>query len=91
MNACANRARSGNGLWMKPPIVAASESPSSFFWLDASPKETSSRTQLFGPGDLAVTTDYRDVLAEVCVKRLKNPALAEIFPGYTATLRGYLK
>lgn len=38
--------------------------------------------QLFGPGDLAVTTDYRDVLAEICQKRLNNPALSEIFPGY---------
>jgi len=47
--------------------------------------------QLFGPGDLAVTTDYRDVLAEVCVKRLNNSALTEIFPNYTATLRGFLK
>jgi uncharacterized protein (DUF1501 family) len=47
--------------------------------------------QLFGPGDLAVTSDYRDVLAEVCVKRLHNPALAEIFPNYQATLRGFLK
>jgi uncharacterized protein (DUF1501 family) len=47
--------------------------------------------QLFGPGDLAVTTDYRDVLAEVCVKRLNNPALTEIFPEYKATLRGLLE
>ena len=47
--------------------------------------------QLFGPGDLAVTSDYRDVLAEVCVKRLNNTALAEIFPDYQATVRGFLK
>lgn len=47
--------------------------------------------QLVGPGDLAVTTDYRDVLAEVCAKRLNNPALAEIFPGYTAHLPGFIK
>lgn len=47
--------------------------------------------QLFGPGDLAVTTDYRDVLAEVCVKRLNNPALGEIFPNYTATLQKLLR
>jgi uncharacterized protein (DUF1501 family) len=38
--------------------------------------------QLIGPGDLAVTTDYRDVLSEILVKRLNNPATAEIFPGY---------
>lgn len=47
--------------------------------------------QLFGPGDLAVTTDYRDVLAEVCVKRLNNPALTEIFPEYQASLRGFVR
>ena len=40
------------------------------------------REQLFGPGDLAVTTDYRDVLGEVVEKRLKNPALGEVFPTY---------
>ncbi|MCC7361651.1 MAG: DUF1501 domain-containing protein [Anaerolineales bacterium] len=37
---------------------------------------------LIGPGDLAVTTDYRDVLAEVIAARLNNAALAEVFPGY---------
>jgi hypothetical protein len=37
-----------------------------------------------------VTTDYRDVLAEVCLKRLNNPALSEIFPGYAAMPRGFL-
>lgn len=46
--------------------------------------------QLVGPGDLAVTTDYRDVLAEVCLRRLNNPALGEIFPGFTPTPRGFL-
>jgi uncharacterized protein (DUF1501 family) len=44
--------------------------------------------QLIGPGDLAVTTDYRDVLSEVCIKRLNNPAVGEIFPGYEAKLPG---
>jgi uncharacterized protein (DUF1501 family) len=38
--------------------------------------------QLIGPGDLAVTTDYRDVLSEILVKRLSNPATQEIFPEY---------
>jgi uncharacterized protein (DUF1501 family) len=47
--------------------------------------------QRFGPGDLAVTTDYRDVLAEVCLKRLNNPALEAIFPNYQAMLRGICK
>lgn len=38
--------------------------------------------QIMGPGDLAVTTDYRDVLSEILVKRLNNPATADIFPNY---------
>jgi uncharacterized protein (DUF1501 family) len=38
--------------------------------------------QLIGPGDLAVTTDYRDVLSEILVKRLNNTATNEIFPNY---------
>jgi uncharacterized protein (DUF1501 family) len=42
---------------------------------------------LVGPGDLAVTTDYRDLLAELCMRRLGNPALDKIFPGFTPTLR----
>ena len=50
-----------------------------------------SADQLVGPGDLAVTTDYRDVLAEVCQKRLNNLALGEIFPAYNATVRDFLK
>lgn len=47
--------------------------------------------QLFGPGDLAVTTDYRDVLAEVCVKRLNNSAVTTIFPDYAVTLPGFMR
>ncbi len=47
--------------------------------------------QLVGPGDLAVTTDYRDVLSEILVKRLNNPALEEIFPNYKATMPEILK
>lgn len=41
--------------------------------------------QRVGPGDLAITTDYRDVLAEILVKRLSTPDLGMIFPGYSAT------
>jgi uncharacterized protein (DUF1501 family) len=33
-------------------------------------------------GDLAITTDYRDVLAEVVNGRLGNAALDELFPNY---------
>lgn len=46
--------------------------------------------QMIGPGDLAVTTDYRDVLSEVLVKRLNNAAVNEIFPGYSPVLRDLL-
>lgn len=44
--------------------------------------------QLVGPGDLAVTTDYRDVLGEIIHKRLNNPLLPAIFPGYTVNSLG---
>lgn len=40
-------------------------------------------TQLDGPGDLKVTTDYRSVLAEVIARRLKNPNTDAIFSGLT--------
>lgn len=48
------------------------------------------REQLFGPGDLAVTTDYRDILAEVITRRLNNPAIEQIFPDYITTSHGFL-
>ncbi len=38
--------------------------------------------QLEEPGDLRVTTDYREVLAEVVRKRLGNPNIAQVFPGF---------
>jgi uncharacterized protein (DUF1501 family) len=47
--------------------------------------------QLIGPGDLAVTTDYRDVLSEVLQKRLNNPATDEIFPDYQPTMLNVMK
>ena len=50
-----------------------------------------SQGQLFGPGDLAVTTDYREVLAEVCRKRLNNPAADQIFPGFTPGRAGFVR
>lgn len=34
-------------------------------------------------GDLEVTTDFRRVLSEILVRRLCNPNLEAIFPGYT--------
>ncbi len=39
--------------------------------------------QLYGPGDLAPTTDFRTVLGEVVTKRLGNSALDSVFPGFT--------
>ena len=47
--------------------------------------------QLIGPGDLAVTTDYRDVLSEILTKRLNNPATNEIFPDYQPKMLSVLK
>ena len=42
-------------------------------------------------GDLAITTDFRDVLSEIVVQRLHNPAVDRVFPGYRATYRGILR
>ena len=47
--------------------------------------------QLIGPGDLAVTTDYRDVLSEILVKRLNNSAASDVFPNYAPVMRNILK
>jgi uncharacterized protein (DUF1501 family) len=41
--------------------------------------------------DLKVTTDYRDILAEVLHHRLKNKIAAEVFPGYTPHFIGMTK
>lgn len=46
--------------------------------------------QLEGPGDLRVTTDYRDVLAEVVAKRLRPADLDHVFPGHRPQPRGLL-
>jgi uncharacterized protein (DUF1501 family) len=47
--------------------------------------------QLVGPGDLAVTTDYRDVLSEILTKRLNNPAIESIFPDHQTSPVNVLK
>jgi uncharacterized protein (DUF1501 family) len=41
--------------------------------------------------DLAITTDYRDVLAEILVQRLGSTAIDHIFPGYSPTLPGIIQ
>jgi uncharacterized protein (DUF1501 family) len=43
--------------------------------------------QLFQGLDLEVTIDFRDVLAEICARRLGAPDLAAVFPGYNPTFR----
>jgi uncharacterized protein (DUF1501 family) len=40
--------------------------------------------QLVGPGDLAITTDYRTVLAEILERRLLNPRIDEVFPRFSS-------
>ncbi len=42
-------------------------------------------------GDLAITTDYRDVLAEIVQGRLLNPAIADIFPKHNVKPLGLIK
>lgn len=39
--------------------------------------------QLYDRRDLAITTDYRRVLSEILIRRLGNPNLGAIFPGYS--------
>ncbi|MEQ8762452.1 MAG: DUF1501 domain-containing protein [Planctomycetota bacterium] len=39
-------------------------------------------------GDLAITIDYRDIVAEIVSQRLGNQNLSEIFPNYTPTFQG---
>jgi uncharacterized protein (DUF1501 family) len=38
--------------------------------------------QLYDRRDLAITTDYRTVLSEILIRRLQNPNLGQIFPGF---------
>ena len=40
-------------------------------------------------GNLRVTTDYRDVLAEIVDRRLKNPAIDRVFPGLKPKYLGF--
>lgn len=41
--------------------------------------------------DLAVTTDYRDVLAEVVAARMPGSSLAAVFPGLAPTRVGFMR
>lgn len=47
--------------------------------------------QLYEARDLALTTDFRDVLGEMVAKHLGNPKLKSVFPGYESpNFRGLL-
>ena len=41
--------------------------------------------QLYDHADLAITTDYRQVLSELLTRRLGNTEIGTVFPGYSAT------
>lgn len=45
--------------------------------------------QLFEARDLAVTTDFRDLFAEVARRHLAIPGEAPLFPGFAAKSTGY--
>ena len=50
--------------------------------------------QLYEKRDLALTTDFRDVLSEAVFNHLGNKQIAKVFPGYPGSVdkfRGYLK
>lgn len=40
--------------------------------------------------DLHITTDYRDILAEIVQKCLDNPQIDQIFPGYSPSFQGII-
>ena len=42
-----------------------------------------SHDQLFDQADLAVTTDYRQIVSEVLATRFGNPDPSYVFPGFT--------
>ncbi len=50
-----------------------------------------SKDKLYGPGDLAVTTDFRDVLGEIVQKRLTNSNLGAVFPDYRPQFRNIVQ
>jgi uncharacterized protein (DUF1501 family) len=44
--------------------------------------------QLYESRDLALTTDFRDVLGELVARHMGNPTLTNVFPGYTPKFLG---
>ena len=49
------------------------------------------KDQLYGPGDLNITTDFRDVLAEIVQNRMNNPKIDQVFPDYKPQMLGLTK
>jgi len=47
------------------------------------------QSQLYEGRDLALTTDFRDVLSELVATHLGNRDLREVFPGYAADPRKF--
>jgi uncharacterized protein (DUF1501 family) len=47
------------------------------------------REQLYEGRDLAVTTDFRQLFAEVAVRHLGVPSAAPLFPGFTTNPARY--
>jgi len=48
------------------------------------------REQLYEGRDLALTTDFRDVLGELVSRHLGNPRLKAVFPGYDPKVLGLI-
>ena len=46
------------------------------------------QSQLYEGRDLALTTDFRDVLSELVSRHLGNPSLKTVFPGYEPHILG---
>ena len=44
-------------------------------------------SQLYS-GNLAITIDYRDIVAEILNRRMENNSLDLVFPNYTPTFQG---
>jgi uncharacterized protein (DUF1501 family) len=49
-----------------------------------------SREQLFEGRDLQVTTDFRNLFAEVAMRHLGVPSSTQLFPGFSLTARSFL-
>jgi uncharacterized protein (DUF1501 family) len=47
--------------------------------------------QLYEARDLALTTDFRDVLGELVRGQMGNRDLSKVFPGYAPRVRGILR